>query len=601
LWNNTAPFEADTTMTTAPPDAPDSPSRRPWALWALLLLLAVWGGWFIYRTSFVLDGRRFFCLFDDAMISMTYARNLVYGHGLNWARWGEPVEGFTHPLWTFLMIPVNALPLPPRDMSLPVQLLSLLCLGGTVAVVRRLVLDHFSEGEARHWLPAAVLTAFYYPLAYWSLVGMESGLQALLTVLAVHLSLAAVHSGRDRHLPLWLVCTAAFLLRMDMLLLVVAVQVYLLVRGGLRPAGRRGWLGGLAVFVGVSLAYGLFRWFYFHDVLPNTYYLKLYGIPLVVRLLRGLALMGVFLRAHLVLVLLAGLGTAATLARHRRLALPAAVVALYFAYSVYVGGDVWEKDINVRANRFVVFVMPLLFVLLSSLLNQGMAAWRRRAGDAGGREGTPAQHFVHFAIAALTAAALLSANGLWFSDKEEDNWANFLVTQRPPLVESQRQVVWQTLFFRQLLKPEATVATAWAGIPAYFTSYRMIDILGYNDRVIARRLPIHPVDEDNYDSFIPGHDKYDEIRLLEEQRPDGFFQIWGIKKELGLPTEVMPKHGYKKVGSFWLRADSPYLLPPPAPLPVPPPAPWEEPTPARKRRSRQAAQDEPPATSWPGQ
>src|SRR4051812_9885737 len=100
-------------------DDPGSPSsRRPWALWALLLLLAAWGGWFIYRSSFALDGRRFFCLFDDAMISMTYARNLVYGHGLNWARWGEPVEGFTHPLWTLLMIPVNALPLPPRDLSL---------------------------------------------------------------------------------------------------------------------------------------------------------------------------------------------------------------------------------------------------------------------------------------------------------------------------------------------------------------------------------------------------------------------------------------------------------------------------------------------------
>ncbi|HEV7508771.1 MAG TPA: hypothetical protein VGS07_28080 [Thermoanaerobaculia bacterium] len=572
-------------------DEPISPvSRRPWALWALLLVLAVWGGWFIYRTSFDLDGRRFFCLFDDAMISMTYARNLVFGHGLNWARWGEPVEGFTHPLWTFLMIPVNALPLAPRTMSLPVQLLSLLCLGGTVVVVRRLVLDHFSEPQAGHWLPAAVLTAFYYPLAYWSLVGMESGLQALLTVLAVHLSLAAVHSGRDRHLPLWLVCTAAFLLRMDMMLLVVAVQGYIVVRGGLRAAGRRSWLGGLAVFAGVSLAYGLFRWFYFHDVLPNTYYLKLYGIPLVVRLLRGLALMGVFLRAHLVLVLVAGLGTAATLARHRRLALPAAVVALYFAYSVYVGGDVWEKDINVRANRFVVFVMPLLFVLLNSLLNRGLAAWRRR------HEGFAAAQ--RFAIAALTAAALLSANGLWFSEKADDNWANFLATQRPPLVESQRQVVWQTLVFRQLLKPQAVVATAWAGIPAYFTSYRMIDILGYNDRVIARRNPIHPIDEDNYESFTPGHDKYDEIRLLEEQRPDGFFQIWGIKKELGMPTEVMPKYGYRKIGGFWLRADSPYLLPPPSDLPAPPPAPPEPvgQNPGRRRRGRPAAQEEAPAT-----
>ncbi|MFY9822257.1 MAG: hypothetical protein WAM82_12820 [Thermoanaerobaculia bacterium] len=583
-------------MTT---DEPDSPlSRRPWALWALLLLLAAWGGWIIYRTSFELDGRRYFCLFDDAMISMTYARNLVFGHGLNWARWGEPVEGFTHPLWTFLMIPINALPLPPREMSLPVQLLSLLCLGATVVVVRRLVLDHFSEAQARHWLPAAVLTAFYYPLAYWSLVGMESGLQALLTVLAVHLSLAAVHSGRDRHLPLWLVCTAAFLLRMDMLLLVAAVQAYLLVRGGLRPAGRRSWLGGLAIFAGVSLAYELFRWSYFHDVLPNTYYLKLHGIPLLVRLLRGLALMAVFLRAHLVLVLLAALGTAVTIPRHRRLALPAAVVALYFAYSVYVGGDVWEKDINVRANRFVVFVMPLLFVLLNSLLNQGLAAWRRyrQEGNDGGFAGLPAQRF---AVAALTAAALLSADGLWFSEKADDNWDNFLVTQRPPLVASQRQVVWQTLVFRQLLKAQAVVATAWAGIPAYFTSYRMIDILGYNDRVIARGNPIHPFDEDNYDSFTPGHDKYDDVRLLEQQRPDGFFQLWGVRKAIGLPTDVMPKYGYRKVYGFWLRTDSPYLLPPPAEIPAAPPPPEEEQhlAPERnKRRGRQGAQEEPPAT-----
>ena len=579
-----------------PTDQRDSPpSSRPWALWVLLLLLAAWGGWFIYRTSFVLGGRRFFCLFDDAMISMTYARNLVEGHGLNWARWGEPVEGFTHPLWTLLMVPINALPLHLRHLSLLMQLVSLACLGATVVAVRRLVLAHFADERSRSWLPAAVLTAFYYPLLYWSLVGMESGLQALLTVLAVHLALAAVHSGRDRHLALWLVCTAAFLLRMDMLLLVAAVQLYLLLRGGLRPAGRRSWLAGLAVFVGVALAYGLFRWFYFHDLLPNTYYLKLHGIPLVVRLLRGLSLMAVFLRAHLELVLVAALGTGAAVSRHPRLALPAAVVALYFAYSVYVGGDVWEKDINVRANRFVVFAMPLLFVLLNALLNillnQALGAWRRRTqGNDDGPEDSPAQRF---AVAALTAAALLSANGLWFSDDAEDNWENALATRRPPLVENQREVMGQTLAFLRLLKPQAVVATAWAGIPAYFTNYRMIDILGYNDRVIARRPPIHPLDEDSFESFIPGHDKYDEHRLLEEQRPDGFFQIWGIRKELGLPTEVMPRYGYRKVGGFWLRADSPYLTAPLPPLPPPePPAPAGG-RPGRRRRSRPGQQTPP--------
>jgi hypothetical protein len=40
-----------------------SPLRRsPWLL-TLLGLLLLWGGWFIYRTSFVVDGERTFCLF----------------------------------------------------------------------------------------------------------------------------------------------------------------------------------------------------------------------------------------------------------------------------------------------------------------------------------------------------------------------------------------------------------------------------------------------------------------------------------------------------------------------------------------------------------
>src|SRR5580658_5521599 len=93
-------------------DCPEKPAAGGrLGLWMLLGTLAAWGGWLIYRTSFVLQGRRIFCLFDDAMISMTYARNLVEGYGLNWARRGAPVEGFSHPLWTALMVPVNLLPI----------------------------------------------------------------------------------------------------------------------------------------------------------------------------------------------------------------------------------------------------------------------------------------------------------------------------------------------------------------------------------------------------------------------------------------------------------------------------------------------------------
>jgi arabinofuranosyltransferase len=548
----------------------------------LLFLLVLWGGWFIYRSSFVIEGKRYFTLFDDSMISMTYARNLLAGHGLNWARWGEPVEGFTHPLWLLLMIPVNALPVPLPDRSLLMQIVSLLSLLGTVLAVRRLVLDHFAEANARHWLPAAVLTAFYYPLAYWTLMGMETGLQALLAVLAVHLTLAAAHGGRDRHLALWLVCTAAYLLRMDMLLLVVAVQLYLLLRGGLRPAGRQSWLMGLAVFCGVSLAYSLFRWFYFHDLLPNTYYLKLTGVALTVRLLRGISVLADFLREHLLFILPVGLAAGVLLRRNARIALPAGVFVLYCAYCVYTGGDAWDGDLPVRANRFIAFVMPLLFVMFNAVLNAALSAWRR------GREEGSDPLLQPFFAAGATAVSLLLVNGLWLSSEADDNWRRFTLTERPPNVDRHERVVGSLQAFERLVQPGAVVATAWAGIPAYFSDYRMIDILGYNDRTVAHMPPVVELGDDDFRFFRPGHLKWNQQRLLGEQRPDAFFQIWGVRRGMGEVTEVLPRYGYHKVGGFWMRADSPYVHPATAVTAKPAPTAAEMLDFNRKPRSKRA-------------
>jgi hypothetical protein len=77
---------------------------RDGVLGALWGVVAVWGVCYILRASFVVDGQRYFTLFDDAMISLRYARNLTEGHGLVWNP-GEnpPVEGITNPLWTLFM------------------------------------------------------------------------------------------------------------------------------------------------------------------------------------------------------------------------------------------------------------------------------------------------------------------------------------------------------------------------------------------------------------------------------------------------------------------------------------------------------------------
>src|SRR5512135_2451634 len=108
------------------------------ALPMAVAFLAAWSAWFILRTSFPGKDGRVFCLADDAMISMAYARNAWHGLGLNWARFGAPVEGFTHPLWLAVMGVANAVPLPPTRTSLLVQIASAVCLLANLGAVRRL-------------------------------------------------------------------------------------------------------------------------------------------------------------------------------------------------------------------------------------------------------------------------------------------------------------------------------------------------------------------------------------------------------------------------------------------------------------------------------
>ena len=534
---------------------------RPLGLYAILAALATWGGWLIWRTSFVVDGRRVFCLFDDAMISMTYVRNLFDGFGLNWARQGSPVEGFTHPLWLLLMLPANVPGVPLAWRSLPIQLVSLMFLGAATVVAWRLVRRHFATTEAPYALPAAALTAFYYPLAYWTVMGMEVALQALLALVCVQLALDAVFDGRERHGLLWATCTAAFLLRMDMLLLVVVVQAYLLLFGGVRAAGRRAWWIGAGCFVAAACGYELFRWVYFHDLLPNTYYLKLTGFPLAVRLRRGVAMFGTFAAEH-ALLRVAAAAAALWRRRDRKLWLPLALFAVFAAYDVWVGGDAWE-DIGLRADRFVAFVMPLLFVVLNAGLDAALAAGARRRGGAAAAEpsAAPLAARRRFGLGATAAAATfalwLLANGLASPASARWDWRLVTGVERPPLVNRHQQVLAQLSHFESLVRPQATVATAWAGIPAFFSDYRMVDLLGYNDRYLARRPgPRHLVPE-RYWELIPGHTKWDVDYELERVRPDAFFQIWGVHS-LGTVSEVMRSHGYRRVGHFWLRNDSPW-------------------------------------------
>ncbi|MCA9511358.1 MAG: hypothetical protein KC560_11690, partial [Myxococcales bacterium] len=97
------------------------------ALAAVLLSQVAIGAHYVARTGLVdrASGARVFVLWDDAMISMRYARNLAAGDGLVWNPGGGAVQGYTNLGLTLAMAGVHALGARPETASLWIQLLAL--------------------------------------------------------------------------------------------------------------------------------------------------------------------------------------------------------------------------------------------------------------------------------------------------------------------------------------------------------------------------------------------------------------------------------------------------------------------------------------------
>ena len=508
-------------MSAAESSEPRRPGRGTLvATGAILAASLAFYAVFVARSAFRVEGRLHVSLFDDAMISLSYARNLAEGHGLVWMPGAAPVEGYTNFLWTLVMALPHAAGLPDRLTSLPV-----LGLGAVLLVATSLLAMQVARRLARLAVtPVLVLaaTAFSYPLLFWTLRGLEVGLVACLGIASAWLALRLVErpSARDRGL-LGLAIVLVLLTRTDALALVAVVVAFLALHAGTRREACYGALAALATLA----AHTAFRLAYYGSALPNTYTLKLGGHPLAERLARG----GPALFDLVSGDLLVPVGLAAALLLVRRASLGRGelllfgLVAAAMAYSVWVGGDVWE--FAGFANRFVAVALPALFVLavlgLESLL--GVFARRLRARGLLGRTG----------LAALAGVLLIVAtNARPFAD-----W----VRHGGLHVRDDELMVRTALAIRAATRDDARVAVVWAGAIPYFSRRPSIDLFGKSDPTIAHLPPRR--------SFLPGHDKWDFAYSIGKLRPELVVLAWSIR---AADRRRLERWGYEKVAQYWV-------------------------------------------------
>ncbi len=487
----------------------------------IALIFCVYAAAFILKTSFVIGGARYFSLFDDAMISMRYAKNLASGHGLVWNPGGERVEGFTNPLWTLYMAALHLLPVATTKMSLLVQASAALLLLANLFVVKRLA--EFVSGSDRFVAVTAVLlTAFYLPLNNWGLQGMEVCALAPLLTLAVLRAGGCLRAREFSAAPFMLLALATFI-RVDMVVPFAGLVLFL--AAGV-PGRRREYLAwGMGLLAAVVLVQTALRMWYYGDPLPNSYYVKLTGYPAVLRWTRGLYVTLVFLwRSNWALVLLPFVVVLA--ARDRVLALLGAVFGVQVLYSVYVGGDAWESWGG--ANRYVCIAMPVFFVLLSTGLARTGAFLKRAVVEAspGAAAAFVGRHGGRIACA-VVLLVLLNFNAI-YGPSALVEW----LLLKPPLhVDDNARMVERAIAVRKFTTREASIAVVWDGAIPYFADRYSVSVLGKNDRRVGR-MPMRRVQGPaGLVAFYPGHLKWDYSYSFGELKPDVIVQVWKRPEE----------------------------------------------------------------------
>jgi hypothetical protein len=108
-------------------------------------------------------------------------------------------------------------------------------------------------------------------------------------------------------------------------------------------------------------------------------------------------------------------------------------------------------------------------------------------------------------------------------------------------------VVNNVLKMNRVAGPEDKVAVVWAGIPGYFGNFQLVDILGYNDKYIAK-LPNNPEAMKWYKFYYPGHMKWDYNYTLNQLNPKYVLHFWSTNHD-----ELVRNFPYVRKDFYWER------------------------------------------------
>ncbi len=424
---------------------------------------------------------------DDAYISYRYAYNLFHGDGLVFNP-HERVEGYSNLLYTLFITPIfffHANWVYPYSV-----LLNSLFLALTLYLFYGFLNQTLGQRKALFGTALLGLCPYLWVNAA---TGLETSLILTITV-AAWIALEGYLNTQDNALfiKILLLSLLSLLARIDGFILPLSMALYLLLKNKKKSALQ------LMLFLLVCASvYTAWRLFYYQDFIGNPYYAKISG-PFLTRLNYGwfyiakeMVRTGLWLP---LLVLIASFLQNLIKKRFITLDFSELFFLLWIGYLSCIGGDIYHE-------RFMIVLMPMgIYILMNKLPVTDY--------------GKPISLLFFLAIM-LTQWIIVP-----FDSRFKYQYPKY-------------DCLIATGKFLKKNYPHAYLAVDAAGKIPYFSQLITLDMLGLNDKVIAK-MPAHTA---GY--FCPGHIKYDAKYVLSKN-PDLIVALtdpdsnldYGLKKNL---------------------------------------------------------------------
>jgi len=421
---------------------------------SVMLLLSVWFLWGWIK--------------DDAYISFRYSRHLAAGLGLVFNA-GERVEGYTNFLWVIIMALVHTLGM---DMVLASKIL-----GALAALASLSVLLLMEKQSSRDELPplfglSVLFMGASTTLGVWSSSGLATAPFLLFSLAGIHLLL---HDDEEKRKNLRSMAAAA-LLAVSALFRpeghLVAAIAYAVVLNRWRT-GR--WNARTAVTwcivpLVILMPYHLWRFAYFGDILPNTYYVKAGGGGAAFALgMKYLwAMLNFNFNGPMLLLAVAGLFNRRVSAESR--AVSGVIIFSFMAYLVYIGVD------EMKYFRLFLTALPFMYFLAVrgvELIGQKWSLLRKR--------------FVAVPIVLVIALTVTGLNA-------RENWEKR--SMRSSIMASNRSHAALGMYVsKHSSEGEYVIFQDMGNMPWAAPKMRFIDPIGLVDRTVAhtfKKYGYHP-------------------------------------------------------------------------------------------------------------